>query len=715
MVEAPVGPGLSDAEAVARLAEDGPNLLPGSEPAGLWRMLRSVLSEPMLLLLLGAGGVYLLIGDRREALTMLSFVILIIGLSFLEERKTRRALEALRDLSSPRALVLRGGAEQRIPGGEVVRGDLLVLREGDRVPADAELRRGLLSVDESLLTGESVPLQKAAGDALYASTLVAKGLGWAEVRRTGPRTEVGRIGGALLESGSEATPLQRASRRMVRRIAALGGALALAAALLSWLWAGRGALPSVLAGLTLAMAILPQEIPVVLSVFLAMGARRLSRQQVLTRRIPTVEALGAATVLAVDKTGTLTQNRMAVAELCADGAFLPVEGATELPEAFHALVEFSILATPPDPFDPMEKALQAFGRAALRGTEHLHDGWAPERAYDLSPGLLAMTQVYRLESPDQRLLAAKGAPEAIVDLCHLDAAAAEAVGRDVEAMAARGLRVLGVARGTWRGGALPPEQHDFDFTFLGLVGLLDPPRPEVPEALATCRAAGIRVLMLTGDHPRTAEAIARRIGLPEGAALTGPEVDGLDDAALAARLRDAAFCARLKPEQKLRLVRALMASGEVVAMTGDGVNDAPALRAAHIGVAMGQRGTDVAREAADLVLVDDSFGSLVGAIREGRRIYDNLSRSVGFIFAVHVPVLGLALVPLALRWAPPLLPVHIALLEMLINPACSVVLEGEPAAPGLMDRPPRDPAATPFSGVALRGALLRGGGLLAVL
>ncbi|HET8715082.1 MAG TPA: cation-translocating P-type ATPase, partial [Holophagaceae bacterium] len=267
----------------------------------------------------------------------------------------------------------------------------------------------------------------------------------------------------------------------------------------------------------------------------------------------------------------------------------------------------------------------------------------------------------------------------------------------------------------WRGGELPPLQHDFDFTFLGLVGLLDPPRPEVPAALEECRAAGIRVLMLTGDHPRTAEAIARRIGLPPGAALTGAEVDRLDDTALAERLRGAALCARMKPEQKLRLVRALMASGEVVAMTGDGVNDAPALRAAHIGVAMGQRGTDVAREAADLVLVDDSFGSLVGAIREGRRIYDNLSRSVGFIFAVHVPVLGLALIPLALRWAPPLLPVHIALLEMLINPACSVVLEGEPAAPGLMARPPRDPEATPFSGAALRAALLRGGGLLAVL
>lgn len=716
--------GLSQAEAEARLREEGPNVLPSAAPRKAWRLLLDVVSEPMLLLLLGAGAIYLLLGDLAEALAMLVFVNVIIAIAFQQERRTQRALEALRDLSAPRAEVVRDGVARRVPGAEVVRGDLVVLREGDRVSADGRLLEGVLMVDESLLTGEAgaVPRRPArpgcegedGGDRVHAGTLVAKGVAQARIEATGARTRMGGIGRVLAGAGGPPSPLQQSSRRLVRLWAAAGLALAGVAVLLSWLWAGRPLLPSLLAGLALAMSVLPEEIPVVLSVFLAMGAWRMSAKGVLARRVPAVEALGAITCLAVDKTGTLTQNRMAVAELWGpEGFHVPVPG-TPLPEAVHRLVEFSVLATPLDPFDPMEVALRDFAARTLEGTEHLHGRRPPERAYELSPDILAMTQVY--PDGEGRLLAAKGAPEAVLDLCHLDGPPLAEVLACAEAMAARGLRVLGVAEGRHTGAGLPASQHDFTFTFLGFVGLEDPLRPEVPAAVQACREAGIRILMMTGDHPATALAIAGKLGLPlEAPPLTGDEVERLGEEALAARLARASVCARLRPEQKLRLVQALQASGEVVAMTGDGVNDAPALRASHVGVAMGARGTDVARETADLVLVDDSFGSLVEGVRMGRRIYANLARSARFVYAVHLPVLTLVLVPLLFRWPAYLLPLHIVLLELLIDPACSLVLEAEPEAPGQMARAPRDPRETPFGWAALRSGLLQGLGVAAAL
>ena len=710
MASPPAGPaGLTPAEAQARLQAEGPNVLPTARPRSALHLFLEVVSEPMLLLLIGAGGIYLLLGDPAEAAIMLAFVWLIIGISFLQSRRTQRALEKLRDLSAPRARVLRGGEALRIPGSEVVRGDLLLLAEGDRVAADARLVEGLLQVDASLLTGESGLVLKRRGEPgdegeVHAGTLVAKGTAQAEVTATGAQTRMGAIGRTLAEARTPPSPLQVASRRLVRLWAVAGLALAGAAVLLSWRWAGRELLPSLLSGLALAMAMLPEEIPVVLSVFTAMGAWRMSAQGVLTRRIPALEALGSITLLAVDKTGTLTQNRMAVAELWIPEGPLEVAALPALPEPYHPLVEFSLLATPADPFDPMEVALRAFAARTLDGTEHLHGDWAPERTYPLTHDILAMTLVY--PEGAGRLLAAKGAPEAVLDLCHLPPERRAALESVAAELAGRGLRVLGVARGTHPGPDLPASQHDFTFELLGFVALEDPLRAEVPEAIAACRTAGIRVLMMTGDHPETALAIARKAGLDLEPPLTGEELEALDDAALAARLARVTVCARLRPEQKLRLVRALQARGEVVAMTGDGVNDAPSLRAAQVGVAMGARGTDVARETADLVLVDDSFGSLVRGVRMGRRVYDNLARSSRFIYAVHVPVLLLTLVPLLLRWPPLLLPPHIVLLELLIDPACSLVLEAEAEGPGLMDRPPRPREENPFGWAAL----LRGQG-----
>ncbi len=756
----PTRAGLTANEAAARLAHDGPNLLPGAAPKTVWAIVLGVLREPMFLMLLAAGGIYLLLGDRGEALFLLAFVFVVIGITLAQERKTQRALESLRDLSAPRALVIRDGQEQRIAGRDVVVGDVLVLHEGDRIAADAQLIDGQLDVDESLLTGEAVPVSKLSdtklhppaapgegaldphasatpsllpdgaaialgrpggdgGATLFASTVVTKGVGLAVVQATGARTAVGSIGAALAGTAEVDSGLQRASRGLIRKLTVVALLLALALVLVSWLWDGRSPLEGLLAGIALAMAILPEEIPVILTVFLALGAWRLSKSRVLTRRVPAVEALGAITVLAVDKTGTLTQNRMQVAELAAGDAVF-VSSASDLPEHFHTLVEFAMLATPLDPFDPMEKAIQGFGHTWLANTEHVHDDRSPAHQYDLARDILAITRVFADTHPDTYVLATKGAPEAVADLCHLPEPARAAIQQQVEAMATRGLRVLGVARGTWQapapGAPWPASQHDFDFTLLGLIGLLDPPRPEVPAAIAECRAAGVRIVMMTGDHPATARAIAAQVGLSDRAeVVTGPELAALDAAALRERLRRVDVCARLAPEHKLRLVRALQADGQVVAMTGDGVNDAPALKAADVGIAMGERGTDVAREAAALVLLDDSFASIVQAIRGGRRIFDNIAKATRFVFAVHMPIIALTLLPALLHWPVLLLPVHIVLLELLIDPACSIVFEAEPAAADLMRRPPRPLSASPFTLGNIGYALAQGLGIAAVL
>jgi Ca2+-transporting ATPase len=709
--------GLTEQEAARRLAEEGLNEIASAKRRSFLRIVWEVVKEPMLLLLVAAGTVNVLISLQepariKEALLLFVFVFVVIGITLYQERKTERALEALRDLSSPRALVVRDGVQRRIPGREVARGDVIVLVEGDRVPADAiMLECSNVNVDESLLTGESVPVRKATCDPgaarqlgapggdgtawVFSGTLVVKGQGIGEVLATGPATELGKIGAALQTLQPERTLLQRDVDKLVRNLAIMGLSAAAIVIVVSGLTRGDW-LEATLAGITLAMAMLPEEFPVVLTVFLALGAWRVSKSNVLTRRMPAIETLGAATVLCSDKTGTITQNRMTVKELSTSAGTFEVNGEP-LTEEFHEVVEYAVLASPISPFDPMDTAFKVLGERFLADTEHLHVDWALVKEYPLSEKLLALSHVWRSPDGGDYVIAAKGAPEAIADLCHMSQAETDAVVSEVSRMADEGLRVLGVARAEFKAsGELPEVQHDFPFEFIGLVGLQDPIREDVAGAVAQARTAGMRVVMITGDYPGTARSIATEAGLDtETHIMTGPELDALDDASLAARIDDIDVFARVVPEQKLRIVQALKSRGEVVAMTGDGVNDAPALKAADIGIAMGQRGTDVAREASALVLTDDAFSSIVSAVRVGRRIYDNLKKAMAYILAVHVPIAGMSLLPVlvpklfGVEMPLVLMPVHIAFLELIIDPACSVVFEGEAEEKDIMDRPPR--------------------------
>lgn len=705
--------GLSTVEARARLAHDGPNELPSSGPRGIWTIAWQVLQEPMLFLLVGCGTVYLALGEPREAAVLLVFVLVVMGITLYQERRTERALMALRDLASPRALVIRDGVRLRIAGRDVVRGDWVVLDEGDRVPADGLLVDvSHLRIDESLLTGESVPvrkrlatvvdvLERPGGDGspcVYSGTLVVSGHGIARIEATGAHAEMGKIGRTLQAISTVRSPLQEQTARMVQRFAMAAGALCVL--LVVFYGATRGNwLEASLAGIALAMSLLPQEFTVVLVVYLALGAWRLTRHNVLARRSAAVETLGATTVLCVDKTGTLTENRMTVRVLVDAAGERVSLGDAPLPERFHRLVEFALLATRSDVFDPMERAINALGLGRFVDAVHLHEDWELVREYPLSNDLLAMSQVWDDRRSGARVIAAKGAPEAVAELCHLETAKTQQVLEQVRSLANEGLRVLAVARADAThestetlamDSGLPEAQHAFAFEFLGLVGLVDPVRASVPDAVAACHHAGIRVLMITGDYPGTARAVARQAGFPpEAACVTGAELDALDEVALRERLKTVAIVARAVPEQKLRIVQALQANGEVVAMTGDGVNDAPALQAADIGVAMGGRGTDVAREAADLVVTDDDFGSIVHGVRLGRRIFDNLKRAIVYIVAVHLPIAGMAVLPVLFGWPLVLLPAHIAFLEIIIDPACAAVFEGEPESRGTMRSPPR--------------------------
>lgn len=718
--------GLSETVALSRLKQDGPNELPRTPPRSVWRIAFQVIREPMFLLLLAAGLIYLFLGDWVEAVMLLGAVVATAMISIVQEKRTDNVLESLRDLASPRALVIRDGQQKRIAGSQVVCGDVIVLAEGDRIPADAQLLSGNnLQVDESLLTGESVAVDKlwAVGKEappVFSGSLVVRGHGLAQVFATGSNSELGKIGKALGDIPEEPTRLHAQTRQLVKLFGGIGLALSVLVVLFYGLQRGDW-LAGALSGITLAMAILPEEFPLILTFFMAMGAWRISKHQVLTRQSATIETLGSATVLCTDKTGTLTLNRMAVAELRTSGQTEQTEhvwqaGAASktLPLELHELLEYAMLASESRPTDPMERAIMELGGQQLQGTARLHPDWVLAHEYGLSPELLAMTHVWTSKTHASHLVAAKGAPETIMELCHLDATRSDEVRQTINAMAAEGLRVLGVAKSTFTGTDWPAGQQDFDFELVGLLGLADPLRDSVPQAVAQCQGAGIRVMMITGDYPLTALAIARQAGIVDAqdderrVMMAGDELAALSEPELAKRVREVKVFARIKPAQKLAIVNALKLAGEVVAMTGDGVNDAPALKAAHIGIAMGQRGTDVAREASAMVLLDDDFGAIVKTIAQGRQIYDNIRKALAFVVSVHVPIAGLVFLPMLFGWPILLFPAHVAFFELVIDPSCSFVFEAEAAEPDLMQRPPRPTDAALFGHRQLFSSALQG-------
>jgi P-type Ca2+ transporter type 2C len=721
--------GLSEEDAQKRLRVEGYNELPRAEKRMPLRIMFEVLSEPMLALLLGGGLIYLALGDLKEALILIAFAMLSIVITIVQESRTERVLEALRDLTSPRALVIRDGERKRIAGREVARGDIVVIEEGDRVPADMLLLQAHdLRTDESLLTGESVSVRKRSvspgetasglrpgGDGLpfaYSGTMSVGGSAIGEVTATGVKSEIGKIGLSLCTLEIEPPRLRAQIQKLVWIFSGIGAVACVATAVLFALWRGTW-LEGLLAGIALGMAMLPEEFPVVMTIFMAMGAWRISQARVLTRRAAAIETLGSATVLCTDKTGTLTLNKMSVAELRrikGRETHFHVGSPANIPAALRSLVEGGLLASSRDPFDPMDKAFHELADQKMEVQQLARvKGWRLERTYGLRPDLLAVTQVWNASGRKGELLvAAKGAPEAIASLCRLSDADRQLMNAAVNQMAEEGLRVLGVARAVFSGKSLPKSPKSFAFEFVGLVGLRDPLRPGVPEAVAQSRSAGIRVIMITGDYPATAKAIALQAGIHCENVVTGDDLAGLDDPALATLLKTATVFARIMPEQKLRIVNALKSDGEIVAMTGDGVNDAPSLKAAHIGVAMGGRGTDVAREASSIVLLDDDFGSIVKAVRLGRRIFDNLQKAMGFIVAVHVPIAGLALLPLVTGLPILFGPVHIAFLEMIIDPVCTLVYEAESEEGDIMARPPRAPDAPLFSRYLIAWSVVQG-------
>ncbi|MBS2028630.1 MAG: cation-transporting P-type ATPase [Deltaproteobacteria bacterium] len=678
--------GLSSAEAERLLKAHGPNVLSIKQKRkGLLRTIAAALLDPMALMLLIASIIYFFLGDRFDAAVALGALIPVVGVEIVLEGRAERALEKLAELAALQARACRDGSWVRLDAARLVPGDLIELREGDVVPADSEILEGTqLLLDESLLTGEAHPVDKrfGCGERALAGTVVLAGRATALVATTGVHTEYGRIGALVAGVAPSHSPLQRSIQKLFARLAVVAG-LACVAVVALLLLSGQGLGQSLVAGVSLGVAAMPEEFPMVFTLFLTLGAWRLSKQNALARKLTAVETLGGTTVICTDKTGTLTLGRMAVAEA------IPVGGCDA-----RRLREAAVLASEPTPFDPMERALLADAASHGVDVESLHAG-ALVGDYPFDPKRKLVTHVWRHERAHRVFV--KGAVEGVLAAAQIDATERARLLSENARLAESGMRVIAVAEGALAG---PPSgerlRDESALRVLGLVALEDPVRPGVMEALAACRSAGVRVVMITGDHPLTAHAVANGLQLPHDDAdpvITGDAVDALDDTSLAARAKQVSIFSRMRPEQKFRLVKAFQRDGEIVAMTGDGVNDAPALRQADIGVAMGERGTEVAREAASLVLLDDNFATIVQAVRGGRRIADNLRKSFAYLIAYHVPIILLALLAPLLGMPLLLLPVELVFLELVLHPTVALVFEGEPAERDLMTRPPRRPTA----------------------
>lgn len=699
--------GLSPAQVEAARQAYGPNRLVSTETRTGWRLIVEVISEPMFILLAVASLLYVLLGQWHEGVVLGVAMLLVAGISIFQTVRSNRALQALQHLTQPTVSVMRDGQLMSLPVEAIVVGDVLWLTEGQTIPADGLLiQANDCSVDEAILTGESVPVAKTQPDVdpLLAGTLLTAGSAYARVTAVGEATTLGKLGRSLQTIEIEKTPLQQQIGQFVQRMAFAGfGAFAL-------VWAINFAnsgnwVTSLLLGLTIAMSVIPEEIPVAFSSFMALGAARMVGFGVLTKQPQTVESLGSATVICTDKTGTLTQDGMTVVQLYDDAIHRLVPLTAPLPPTARTVLAYARWASEPDPFDPMEKAIvTAYATHFSPATHPLH------YEYPLGGTPPMMTHVYESVTGPVRV-AGKGAVERIVQVCRLAGADADAILAQATTLASQGYRVLGVAGSDWPGEEYPADQSDFPWSFKGLIALENPPKENAGAVVRQFTRAGITVKMITGDSPETARAIAHQVNIP-GAEnfLTGRAVMGMTEQALQTQVEQVNVFARMFPEAKLRVIRALKANGEVVAMTGDGVNDGPALKAAHIGVAMGRRGTEVAKQAASLVLVNDDLGGMVDAIAQGRRIYQNLKRAIGYIVSIHIPIILTVTLPLLFGWQYVNLfsPIHIIFLELVMGPTCSIAFENEPAEQDLMRQKPRRFTDTFFTAGELGLSVVQG-------
>ncbi|MFM8315894.1 MAG: cation-translocating P-type ATPase [Deltaproteobacteria bacterium] len=705
--------GLSQAEVLRRQSKFGKNILPSEKKKTTFQLLSKALSAPMSLLLVACAIIYLTLGDSTEGFLLLLGALFTAGLDFYQSYKTQNALHALKSLTSPRALVIREGRENRISSQELVPDDLIILSEGDRVPADAKLiHSSAFSVDESLLTGESLPVRKSAHlsqqkPEIFSGSLVLSGKGRALVTAIGTQSQIGAIGASLTETNEKETELQISLKTLIRNIFFLSLIFLALVVIFAGLVQGNW-LKALLLGLSTSISMIPEELPVVLTVFLAVGAWKMAQHRVLTRRVAALENLGAISSLCVDKTGTLTENSMEIKKLSFKGQVHPLD-RSPIPELFHSLIEYGVLSSHKDPFDPMEKAIHSTLELYLKDTEHYHHDWKWVTEYPLTDHLRAMACVWQTPDPQKFTVAAKGAPEDIFDLCHFSQEQTAQLMKEVHQLADEGLRVLAVAKSHFSTSQkLPTETHDFSFEYLGLLGLEDPLRKTVPEALKTCWRAGIKTFMLTGDFPNTAKKIAVQAGFPETTpAISGKELEVLSDLSLKSLFNSHAIFSRVSHAQKLTLVKKLQSLGEIVAMTGDGVNDAPSLKQADIGIAMGKRGTDVAREASDLILLDDDFSEIITAISLGRKIYHQIKTAMGYTFSLHIPIGAMTLLPIIFKWPILLEPIHLVFLELIIDPSCTVALSLIQTRQDLMTEPPRKKGVF-FNLAFFRPVLIRG-------
>ena len=701
--------GLSTKEVIKRQKKFGFNELPDQNKKNIIKIIIGLATEPMIFLLLATVTIYFFLGDRSEALLLLGSFVGIICIELYQEVKTEKSLAALKNLSSPISVVIRDGKRITITGREVVVGDIMFLSEGSRVPADAKLISvDNLEIDESLLTGEAISVEKRIREisdyrdnSVFSGTLVVKGHGIAEVTGIGLNTEIGEIGKSLNSIETEKTLLQKEVNKVIKLVATLAILASIVLTLIYWI--DRGSLiHGLLAGLTLAISILPEEFPVVLTIFLALGAWRLAKNNILTRRSHTIETLGSANVLCVDKTGTLTENQMQISSIIDAEGNLHTDNFVDVAD----VVKYGVLASQKDPFDPMEEAFILAGKEVFHDVEKIYEQQSVTKEYPVEDHSLSVVYVWS-KGDKIKSVALKGAPETVFDLCHIESDVKKKLEDRVKELACQGLRVIAVAKGD-KPDSIPVDRHDLDFEFLGLVGLVDPIRSEVPAAIKLCHNAGIRVVMLTGDYPETAIRVAKNIGLDCSHTITGAEFESLSEKQRKDIVKTISVFSRVRPANKLTIVRALKESGDVVAMTGDGVNDAPALKAAHVGIAMGKNGTDVAREAASIVLLDDNFASIVHGVRLGRRIYDNLQKAMSYIISVHIPIAALSMIPVILKWPIVLIPAHIVFLEFIIDPSCTIIFENEKESDDIMDRPPRKLSSPLFSKKMVIGSLIKG-------